>query len=145
MSAARPLGYWLKLVDHLLEERIDEVLSTHGFSRRLWQSLSLLSQREVTGNAAFAAGMAPFLGPGAPTMFALIGDLADRDLAVQVEGGTRLTEKGVARFQELSAKIAEFRGVASRGLDDGAYERLLDDLQTVARNLGWQGEPPDAP
>ena len=41
----RPIGFWLKLVDRLLDERLDETLG--DLTRRHWQVLNVLQQGAV--------------------------------------------------------------------------------------------------
>lgn len=61
----RPIGFWLKLVDQLIDERFDTTLDEHGVTRRQWQMLNLLS-RGAADQAALDAAVAPFLERAAP-------------------------------------------------------------------------------
>ena len=38
----RPLGYWLKQVDRLLDDAFDRVLRDEGVTRRHWHVLNVL-------------------------------------------------------------------------------------------------------
>ncbi|MBC7518186.1 MAG: MarR family transcriptional regulator [Microbacteriaceae bacterium] len=64
----RPIGFWLKLVDQLIDERFDTTLDEHGVTRRQWQMLNLL-RRGPANRAELDAAVAPFLvrsGPRSP-------------------------------------------------------------------------------
>ena len=41
----RPIGFWLKLVDRLIDEQFDRTLGAHDVSRRQWQLLNILAAR----------------------------------------------------------------------------------------------------
>ena len=58
MNAQRPLGYWLKLVDSLIDEQFAATLEEHGVTRRQWQVLNLLEQQPAT-EAQLDAGLSP--------------------------------------------------------------------------------------
>lgn len=42
-SAARPLGFWLRTVDHALKHSMHEVLAEDGLGRRSWRTLELIA------------------------------------------------------------------------------------------------------
>ena len=44
----RPIGFWLKLVDRLIDEGFDAVLGDAGLTRRHWQVLNLLQAEPAT-------------------------------------------------------------------------------------------------
>ena len=37
MENQRPIGFWLKLVDSLIDEQFASTLEEHGVTRRQWQ------------------------------------------------------------------------------------------------------------
>src|SRR5215218_5667525 len=59
MAAPRPIGFWLRLVDRLLEERFAAVLEEHGITRGQWQLLNVLSHGSATEDDLERA-VAPF-------------------------------------------------------------------------------------
>ena len=59
-GAARPIGFWLKLVDRLIDEKFDEVLIEHGVTHRQWQLLTVLS-RGPADLATLDATISPYL------------------------------------------------------------------------------------
>ncbi len=56
----RPIGFWLKLVDRLIDEQFAATLEEHGVTRRQWQLLNVLSREPATVEQLDAA-VAPFL------------------------------------------------------------------------------------
>jgi ABC-type branched-subunit amino acid transport system ATPase component len=56
----RPIGYWLKRLDGLIEENFERTLAGDGVTRRQWQALNTLHQRPST-QAELAEALQPFL------------------------------------------------------------------------------------
>ena len=48
MASSRPIGFWLKLLDQLINEQFDSTLEDHGVTRRQWQLLNLLTNDDAT-------------------------------------------------------------------------------------------------
>lgn len=62
MMGQRPLDFWLRLVDDLLNERVDSALEEHGVTRRQWAMINLLTSGTAS-RADLDAALAPFLPP----------------------------------------------------------------------------------
>lgn len=62
----RPIGYWLKHLDGLIDENFERTLAGEGVTRRQWQALNTLHKRPST-QAEIAEALKPFLvdDPGA--------------------------------------------------------------------------------
>jgi hypothetical protein len=60
MAPPRPIGFWLKLVDRLIDESFDSLLEEHGVTRRQWQLLNVLQRGPATLEQLDSA-VAPFL------------------------------------------------------------------------------------
>ena len=43
----RPIGYWLKHLDRLLETAFDDALADEGVSRRHWQAMNVVKEAPV--------------------------------------------------------------------------------------------------
>ena len=54
-----PIGFWLKLVDRLIDKRLDASLG--GLSRRDWQVLNVVRQGRAS-QAEIDARIRPFIG-----------------------------------------------------------------------------------
>ena len=48
MAANRPIGFWLRLVDGLINEQFDATVEEHGVTRRQWQIMNVLAEAPAT-------------------------------------------------------------------------------------------------
>jgi hypothetical protein len=55
----RPIGYWLKHLDRLIDQAFERALDADGLTRRHWQVLNTLAAGPST-NAALTAALQPF-------------------------------------------------------------------------------------
>jgi DNA-binding MarR family transcriptional regulator len=141
MTDHRPIGFWLTLVDRLIDEQFAATLEEHGVTRRQWQLLSVLS-RGPAAIEALDASIAPFLASGvdgaAPESSAEhLTELIDSAWVDATPTGYELTERGETAFARLADVVAENRTVATRGVTQVEYDATVDVLERVARNLGW--------
>lgn len=142
MTAPTPLGYWLKLVDQLIDQQFAATLDEHGVTRRQWQLLNVLSQGDST-LAELDAAVAPFLNPDAHGTG--VGESSEEHLAelvesawvVRAESGYSLTEQGYGAFTRLAAVVAEAREGLVAGVEPAEYDTTIAVLERMARNLGW--------
>ena len=44
----RPIGFWLKLVDQLVDDQFGASFEEHGVTRRQWQMMNLLTDGPAT-------------------------------------------------------------------------------------------------
>jgi DNA-binding MarR family transcriptional regulator len=140
-GAQRPIGFWLKLVDGLIDAAFDALLGEQQFSRRHWQILNLLSQEAAT-TAQIDAQLAPFLTAGEATTRPVLDDLVRRGLVEWLaDGRASLTSQGVDTHADLSVKIADDRRRIAAGISQDEYNATIEVLRRVAVNLGWS-EPP---
>jgi hypothetical protein len=148
MDASRPIGFWLKLVDRLIDEQFASTLEEHGVTRRQWQLLNVLSQEPATVQQLDAA-VAPFLSagvgangePGEPeTSAEHLSELIDSAWVDATASGYELTERGRVAFDKLDAVVSELRARLSEGLTTDQYSGTVESLERMARNLGWDGK-----
>ncbi len=148
MDASRPIGFWLKLVDQLIDERFASTLEEHGVTRRQWQLLNVLSRGPATVEQLDAA-VAPFLSaststgtePGEPESSAEhLGELIESAWVDATATGYELTERGRTAFDALAETVGELRAELSDGLTPEQYQQTVDALERMARNLGWAGD-----
>ena len=59
----RPIGYWLKHLDRLIEQASERALAEEHLTRRHWQIMNVL-RKSPLGPAALADALRPFWGPG---------------------------------------------------------------------------------
>jgi len=59
-TQSRPIGFWLKLLDRLIEEALDAALAGERLTRRDWQVLNVVGQG-ATSAAELQERLQPFL------------------------------------------------------------------------------------
>jgi len=143
MTDQRPIGFWLKLVDRLIDEQFASTLEEHGVTRRQWQLLNVLSRGPAT-LADLDEAVAPFLAAavdGAPPESSAehLTELIDSAWVDATPTGYELTERGRAAFARLADVVAEQRTVIAQGITDAEYLATVNVLTRVAKNLGWTG------
>jgi hypothetical protein len=139
MVETRPIGFWLKLVDRLIDERFAAIIEEHGVTRRQWQLLNVMEPAAATVDQLDEA-IAPFVEPGTEeTAVEHLAELVDSEW-ITVSGSVySLTERGRAAFGRLQQVVDALRDQTSEGLTEEQYETTLVALERMAVNLGWQG------
>jgi DNA-binding MarR family transcriptional regulator len=139
MDTPRPIGYWLKLVDRLIDEQFASTLEEHGVTRRQWQLLNVLDREPATVEQLDAA-VAPFLSAGdTESAVEHLTELIDSAWVDATPTGYELTDRGRAAFERLTAVVATQRTVVAEGVSPDEYSQTVAVLERMARNLGWDG------
>src|SRR4051794_5955774 len=135
--AERPIGYWLKLVDRLIDEHFAAIIEEHGVTRRQWQLMGVIAGGGATTEHLDAA-LAPFLtAGGTETSADHLAELVESEW-VAVDGERyALTERGNAAYARLSTIIEGLRSTIADGLSDAEYATTVASLEVMARNLGF--------
>ena len=141
MTDQRPIGYWLQLVNRMIDERFASTLEEHGVTRRQWQLLSILSRGTATVEQLDVA-VAPFLAAATvesePESSAEhLGELVESGWVVAVADGFDITERGSTAYTRLAEVVAANREIATEGVDPTEYDAMVATLEQIARNLGW--------
>lgn len=123
MSEQRPIGFWLKLVDRLLDEQFAETLDEHGVTREQWQLLNVLSR---DGAAADVTGATEDLA-----------ELGESGWIVMTPTGYQLTDRGQGALGRLTNVVAGQRTTVNAGIPEDAYLTTVATLEHMAFNLGW--------
>lgn len=146
MSAKRrPIGYWLKRLDRLIEDGFQRTLIDEGFTRRHWQLLNVVNEGPTTRDAA-AGKMASFLVDGRVELDRAVDDLERRGLVTAHADDTlSLTDEGERALRSVEEKVADFRKLVTKGLDEDEYDRIVDALERMAGNLEEYAEPLTVP
>ena len=140
----RPIGYWLKLVDRLIDEQFASTLEDHGVTRRQWQLLNVLRNEPATVEQLDAA-VAPFLSATVPetgvpeSSVEHLAELVDSAWVTASQRTYAITERGTLALDKLSEVVSVQRTVASEGVTAEQYEQTVTVLERMARNLGWDG------
>ena len=137
MPTPQPLGFWLKLLDQLIDEQFAQTLTEHGVTRRQWQLLNVLSRADATLDHLNAA-IAPFLASNgtesaAPHMVQLVENGWVKEEALLF----CMTGAGRTRFSQLAAIVRCNRETMAQGIEAGDHATALNVLERMSRNLGW--------
>ena len=141
MDTPRPIGFWLKLVDRMIDEQFASTLDEHGVTRRQWQILNILSRETATVEDLDAAAV-PFLSatsddPNENSSAEHLIELVESTWVTESSGVFDLTERGQLAFERLAEVVATQRTVMTAGLSAVEYEATVGSLERMARNLGW--------
>ena len=132
----QPIGFWLKLVDRLIDDSFDAVLGHAGLTRRHWQVLNLLQEAPATVQQ-IDAQLAPFLGGDEPTTRPILDDLHARSWITWTDEQANLTEAGSAAHADLRQQVARGRARLAAGITPEEHAATIDVLRRMAVNLGW--------
>ncbi|GAA4514149.1 MarR family winged helix-turn-helix transcriptional regulator [Actinoallomurus oryzae] len=135
--ADRPIGYWLKHLDGLIESASDRTLAGHALSRRHWQAMNALRDAPLTADALRDA-LRPFWGEGVITLEGVVGDLAGRGWIAGEDGRYALTERGRAAHAAVAERAGETRRAVLDGLTEQDYVATVRTLSRMAANLERQ-------
>ena len=135
VSTDRPIGYWLKHLDRLIEATFDHTLADEALERRDWQVMNALQTGplEATG---LADALRPFWGEGAVTLVVVLGRLRGRGwIEDDARGRLALTAAGVAAHTDVAARVQATRRRMLDGLTAEQYRATVEVLGRMAENL----------
>lgn len=140
MPEQRSIGYWLKLVDQLIDRQFASTLDEHGVTRVQWQLLSVLARGAATVEQ-LDHSIAPALGAENPheTSAEHLTELIDSAWVDATPSGYELTERGQGAFSTLAEVVAQNRAQIAKGITEADYTATVGTLETMAGNLGWNG------
>lgn len=137
MADPRPVGFWLKLVDQLIDKQFSDALEEHGVTRRQWQLLGVLARGSAT-MLELASALGPFIDTAAgETVMDHIGELVESEWVVDSDGTFSFTERGTTAHARLTEIVDGIRSLSVEGVGAAEYSATLDVLERMARNLGW--------
>ncbi|MFF3066267.1 hypothetical protein ACFVQ3_17145 [Oerskovia sp. NPDC057915] len=139
----RPVGYWLKLVDRLIDQSLDDVFLRTGLTRRHWQVLNMIRDG-VSDATTVDSVLSPFAAVGgagaagqAAGVSAEISDLQTRGWIAQGGTGWEVTVAGQHAYHDLLDAVSITRERLAEGITREQYDRTIATLEQMARNLGW--------
>jgi DNA-binding MarR family transcriptional regulator len=138
-DSERPIGYWLKKLDRLIDTQFELQLSTVRLSRRQWQLLNLL-ENNPRSVPELEAELEPFLQGVAQELSDALAGLVTRGWAESRDNIVNLTETGRAQFEIVKATAAEVRQTLMRGIPPEEYRTTIDVLARMAANLEMKEE-----
>jgi DNA-binding MarR family transcriptional regulator len=115
MQESRPLGYWLKHLDHLIEQAFERTLAAHSLTRRHWQVLHTIAAAPPS-TAALEEELGLFLRDNRGGLTAVAGDLARRGWVGRTEDGRiQVTPEGRLERRMVRRQVEEIRRAGNRG------------------------------
>ncbi|HEY1529263.1 MAG TPA: MarR family transcriptional regulator [Galbitalea sp.] len=139
MADQRPIGYWLRLVDGLIDDQFAHTLDEHGVTRMQWQLMNVLSRGQASVEMLDAA-VAPFLTPGGETTLDHLTELIESAWVDATPTGYELTDRGHGALDRLTNVVAGQRTEMAAGVSPDEYLTTVGTLERMARNLGWTDE-----
>ena len=131
----RPIGYWLKHLDRLIEAAAERAFAEQKLTRRHWQIMNIL--RESSQDAAgLTRAIRPFWGAGAITLDEVTGGLTRRGWLTRDDAGRyTLTPAGQAGHAAVEKKVHGIRSTFLTGLTEEDYRGTVRVLQRMAENM----------
>jgi DNA-binding MarR family transcriptional regulator len=141
MTGQRPLDFWLRLVDKLLNESYAAALEEHGLTRRQWVMINILSSGP-TAAAELDTVLTTFLPPPERSSSSQeeLAELLDSGWLSDQDGTYALTERGRLVHQRLEAAWSRRNDELLHGISAGEVAHLIALLERLAHNLGWAGD-----
>lgn len=137
MADQRPIGFWLKLVDQLIDKQFSDALEEHGVTRRQWQLLGVLTRGPAT-MPELTSALGPFIDTAAgETVADHVGELVESEWVVDDGGTFSFTERGMTAHARLTEIVDGIRSLSADGVDAAEYATTVAVLERMARNLGW--------
>jgi predicted transcriptional regulator len=133
-GSERPIGYWLKKLDRLIDQQFERRLEEAALSRRQWQLLSLL-QDDPRSIPELRSELEPFLQDPPDDPSDALAGLTTRGWADSQDNVVSLTKTGQAQFGLIMAKVTELRQSLTVGISPQEYQATVDVLARMAANL----------
>jgi DNA-binding MarR family transcriptional regulator len=131
MAEERPIGWWVKRLDTLLEQAVDAVVDAEGLTRRHWQVLHSLATG-TEHEADVRTALAGFAGD----IDTVVSDLVARGWVARLgTGRVGLTPDGAAAHDRVSRAVGRVRRHAADGLSRSEYERTILVLSRMVANV----------
>jgi DNA-binding MarR family transcriptional regulator len=131
MEGQRPIGWWVKRLDVLLEQAVDSAVAGEGLTRRHWQVLHSLAD-----GAARESDLRSTLADFPGDVGAVVGELVERGWVARSAGDeVALTADGRAGHDRVAAAVGRVRRHVADGLSAREYERTIMVLERMAENL----------
>ncbi len=132
-TAERPIGYWVRHLDRLIDAAFDQAFAREGLGRREWQVMNaLVSPVDAAG---LAEALRPFWdGDGDATE--VTRDLERRGwLDRDADGRYVLTPQGAAARDAAAARVDAIRTTVGTSLTGEEYAEAVRLLRRMSANL----------
>jgi hypothetical protein len=128
----KPIGYWLKTLDRLIDENFDRALAAEGVQRRHWQILNVVKTSPAS-KAKIAPALDPFWTGGAIMLDEALADMTRRGWITGQEP-RQLTQGGEAALDAIRERT-NLREKIMAGLTAEQYTQTVAVLEQMAANL----------
>jgi DNA-binding MarR family transcriptional regulator len=134
IESERPIGYWLKKLDRLIDGQFVVKLGEAGLSRRQWQVLSLIEDgpRSVP---ELQSELEPFLQDAPDDLSDALSGVVTRGWAEVQNNIVKLTGTGQSQFELIKAQVTELRQSLTVGISPEEYQVTVDVLARMAANI----------
>ena len=129
----KPIGYWVKNLDQLIESRLDAVLYRHDLNRRKWQALNVVDAAR-TSQTDIARELQPFLETPEEAE-RLVDELLEGGWVSASDGVLQPTQIGRERMNLAAHDVTAERQRISEGISASDYETTVRTLSIMCRNL----------
>jgi DNA-binding MarR family transcriptional regulator len=135
MPERKPIGYWLKELDRLIEAALDRLLASEAVTRRDWQVLNALEPAPAP-RAAVVEQLRPFWGVEADDPDAVLDGLITRGWALRDPADRyALSPEGETARAALLERVKELRAAIADGVTPEDYTTTITTLSRMAANL----------
>ena len=135
MADRRPIGYWLKELDRLIEATLDRALADETVTRRDWQVLNALAPTPAARDEVVEQ-LKPFWGVEAVDPDAVLAGLIARGWALRDPADRfSLSPEGEAARAALLERVNQLRAAIAEGVSPEQYNTTIDTLSRMAENL----------
>lgn len=135
-SDPHTLGYWVRLVDRLLELRLEHLLAADLLSRSQWQILSII-RHEPLSEMELETQLLPFIGGSEIPLRVHLDDLFAAGWIRKRDGRFYINENRLDLFEATDAKVQRMRRAVVAGIGSEEYYTVMNTLERIAGNLGW--------
>jgi DNA-binding MarR family transcriptional regulator len=139
INTERPIGYWLKKLDRLIDGQFERQLGEAGLSRRQWQLLNLLEDGPRSA-PELQTELEPFLQDEPDEVSEALSGLITRGWAASQDNVVSLTETGQAQFGLVRTKVTQLRESSMAGISPEEYQATISVLSRMAANLELDSE-----
>jgi DNA-binding MarR family transcriptional regulator len=139
MEGQRPIGWWVRRLDVLLEQAVDSAVAGEGLTRRHWQVLHSLAE-PASREDDLRATLADFPGDVGGVVTDLVGlGWVQRS----ADDGLTLTAEGRAGHDRVAGAVGRVRKHVADGLSAQEYERVILVLGRMVENVQRALERPE--
>ncbi len=144
INTERPIGYWLKKLDRLIDGQFERQLGEAGLSRRQWQLLNLLEDGPRSA-PELQTELEPFLQDEPDELSEALSGLITRSWAASQDNVVSLTETGQAQFGLVRTKVTQLRQSSMAGISPEEYQATIGVLSRMAANLELDSDSGNGP